>query len=394
MKRVVITGLGIISSIGNNKKQVLSSLKNVTSGITFSKEMKRFGLKSHVWGKIKLNNIKINRSILKFMNPASIYSYYSMKQAIKDSQLKKNIYQKNYRVGIITGVGCNFFFNNLFLKKNPYFLIQNMMSNISACLSTYYHIFGISYSISSACATSSNCIYHAFELIKSGKQDIMFAGGAEELSCELAYQFDLINSLSVKYNNNPKISSRPYDINRDGFVISGGSGIIVLEELEHALSRNANIYAEILSCGSTSDGNNMIRSSGLGLIKAMKIAMKGSGNIIIDYINTHGTSTKLGDLVELKSIKKVFKNFIPYISSTKSLTGHGLGASGVQEIIYTILMMNNNFIAPSINIKNLEPFAKNMNIVCNLKKYNIISSMSNSCGFGGVNVSIILKKYY
>ncbi|WP_343128249.1 beta-ketoacyl synthase N-terminal-like domain-containing protein [Buchnera aphidicola (Takecallis taiwana)] len=396
MKRVVITGLGIISSIGNNKKKVLSSLQNSKSGIIFSRQMKEFGIKSNIWGALCVNIEKIDRTILKFMNRASIYTYFAMKQAIRDSCLNSDVYQKNYRVGIITGSGCNVVEKNAICmkkKQNLYSIIQNMPSNISACLSTFYNIYGISNSLSAACATSLNCINYAVELIQYGKQDIIFAGGAEELTCELAAKFDIMNALSVKYNFNPSQASRPYDINRDGFVISGGSGILVLEELEHARSRKARIYAEVIGFGSASDGLNMIRPSGLGLVKAMKIALYNADNIIINYINTHGTSTKVGDFIELKAIKQVFRKFIPYLSSTKSMTGHSLGASGVHEIIYVILMMYNNFIAPNINIDCLAPFAKNMNIVTRMKPYNIMVAMSNSCGFGGINSSIILKKY-
>ncbi|QCI25868.1 beta-ketoacyl synthase N-terminal-like domain-containing protein [Buchnera aphidicola] len=396
MKRVVITGFGIISSIGNDKNTVLSSLKKSKSGIVFSKKMKDFGMKSHVWGKINLEIKNIRRNFFRFMNYASIYAYFAMKQAIHDSLLNKQKYQNNYRIGVISGIGCNFFRENLYsinTKKTPYFLMKNMHSNISACLSTFYKIRGISYSISAACSTALNCINDAVRLIKHGYQDIIFAGGAEEVSCELAAHFDRINALSKRYNAFPSQASRPYDIYRDGFVISGGAGIIVLEELEHALSRKARIYAEIIGYGSASDGINMIRPSGCGLTQSMKLAIQSSQNVHIDYINTHGTSTQAGDLVELKAIKEIFKNTIPYISSTKSITGHALGASGVQEIIYIILMMYNNFIAPTINIDVIEPFAKKMNIISKVKLYNIFVAMCNSCGFGGVNASIILKKY-
>ncbi|CAL4042107.1 3-oxoacyl-[acyl-carrier-protein] synthase 1 [Buchnera aphidicola (Takecallis arundicolens)] len=396
MKRVVITGLGIISSIGNSKTQVLSSLKNSKSGIIFSPKMKQFGIKSHVWGAINVDIANIDRVMSKFMSCATIYTYFAMEQAIQDAYLNNDVYKKNHRVGIIAGTGCSSFenpVNNIYKNDKLYFLIQNMPSNIPACLSTFYNIYGMSHSISSACATSSNCINYAAELIQFGKQDLVFAGGAEGLSCNLASKFDMMNALSVKYNSYPEQASRPYDTNRDGFVISGGAGILVLEELEHARSRRARIYAEVMGFGSASDGVSMIRPSGLGLVQAMKTAIRNSDNIMINYINTHGTSTQIGDLVELRAIKRVFKNFIPYISSTKSITGHALGASGVHEIIYVILMMYNNFIAPSVNIDFLVPYAKNMNIITKIKKSNIMVAMSNSCGFGGVNTSIILKKY-
>ncbi|CAL4318454.1 3-oxoacyl-[acyl-carrier-protein] synthase 1 [Buchnera aphidicola (Pterocallis alni)] len=399
MKRVVITGIGIISSIGNDKLSVLNSLQALKSGITFSKSMQDFGMRSNVCGNILLPEKKMHRSNIKFMSDASLYAYLSMKQAIKDSRLKKTMYQKNYRVGLIVGIGCNFFQNAIykFKKKkilNTYSLIKNMVSNVSACLSVSYHIHGISYSLSSACATSANCIGNAMQLIQSGLQDIVFSGGAEEVSCELAYGFDCMHVLSAKYNNIPQQASRAYDINRDGFIISGGAGIVVLEELTHALSRNAPIYAEIIGYGTASDGNSMILPSGLGVIESMKQSMKHINILHIDYINTHGTSTKLGDIIELRSIQSVFKNHKPYISSTKSLTGHSLGASGVHEIIYIILMMLNNFIVPSINIESLDLEAESMNILLYKIEKKIFFALSNSVGFGGVNVSIVIKRYY
>lgn len=399
VKRVVITGIGIISSIGNNKCSVLDSLQSLKSGITFSKSMQDFGMRSHVCGNIFLPEKKIHRANIKFMSDASLYAYLSMKQAIKDARLKKKMYQKNYRVGLIVGIGCNFFQNARYKFKgkkilNTYSLIQNMVSNVSACLSVSYHIHGISYSLSSACATSANCIGHAMQLIQSGLQDIVFSGGAEEVSCELACGFDCMHALSTKYNNIPQKASRAYDINRDGFIISGGSGILVLEELTHALSRNAQIYAEIIGYGTASDGNSMIRPSGLGVIESMKQSMKHINILHIDYINTHGTSTQLGDITELRSIQSVFKNHKPYISSTKSLTGHSLGASGVHEIIYIILMMLNNFIVPSINIESLDVEAESMNILLYKIEKKIFFALSNSVGFGGVNVSIVIKRYY
>ena len=270
-----------------------------------------------------------------------------------------------------------------------------MFSNISACLSTFYKIYGVNYSISSACSTSSNCIIHAVELIQHGKQDIIFAGGSEEFSTELAYGFDILKLLSRRYNHEPKKSSRPYDINRDGFVISGGAGILVLEELQHAISRNARIYAEIIGCGTCSDGFHITKPSGLGLKHAMSIALNNIDRNKIDYINTHGTATKIGDIIELHAIKQVFKHYnMPYISSTKSITGHSLGASGVHEIIYIILMMYNKFIMPSVNIQCLEKNISDMNILYYKNNYQINFAISNNCGFGGVNTSIVLKKYY
>ncbi|WP_343182580.1 beta-ketoacyl synthase N-terminal-like domain-containing protein [Buchnera aphidicola] len=394
MKRVVITGLGIISSIGNNKRQVLSSLKKLRSGIIFSEEMRNFGVNSQVWGKIKLDKRNIDRSKLKFMNTASLYAYIAMEQAIQDAGLKKSMYQKSYRAGVIAGTGCNFFSNDIYNKNNDiYLLIKTMPSNISACLSTFYHIYGISDSMSAACATSLSCINHAVELIRFGKQDIVFAGGAEAINCELAYKFDQMKVLSIKYNKSPKTSSRPYDICRDGFVISEGSGIVVLEELEHACARNSKIYAEVIGIGMTSHGKNMVQPSKSGLSQSMSMAIHDAGNVVIDYINTHATSTMIGDITELQAIKSIFSRYSPYFSSTKSITGHALGASGVHEVIYSILMMQNNFVFPNINISNLEPLAKNMNVVLKMKYVKLNYILSNSCGFGGFNSSIILKKY-
>lgn len=405
MKRAVITGIGIISSIGNNIKDILFNLKNGCSGIVFSKKMKDAGMRSNVCGNIKLNkDYYINYKHLRFMNKSTIYAYLSMKEAIKSSGLNTSIYENNPSVGIIIGSSGNY--PNDFVKdikkmhntKNiksisPYLIMKYMFSNISACLSTFFKIKGISYSISSACSTSANCIGYATEQIKLGKQNIMFAGGSEEISWEMSCTFDAIGALSTKFNNQPNQSSRPYDINRDGFVISGGCGIIIIEELQHALYRNAKIFAEIVGYGINSNGNHMIIPDELGIMNCMKLSMCNI-NEPIDYLNTHGTSTKIGDIKELIAIKKTFKNNIPYISSTKSITGHSLGASGVQEIIYSIIMLENNFIAPSMNIKNIEQCANNMNIVTKLikKKLNII--MSNSLGFGGTNVTLIIKKFF
>lgn len=405
MKRTVITGFGIVSSIGNTKKDIIYSLKNGISGISFSQDMKKIGLRSNVWGDLKVNFASmIPKKFLRFMNDGSIYAFLSMKDAIQDSNLNSTIYAKNPRVGIIVGSGCGSpkslkyklykKKNNKFFKKmSPYIVFKNMTSSISAILGTFFQIYGINYSVSSACSTSANCIGHATELISLGKQDIIFAGGSEELNWEIASQFDAIRVLSKKFNHIPKCASRAFDINRDGFVFSGGSGILVLEELNFALSRNAKIYAEIIGYGSTCDGMSVFYPSIDGAIRCMKIAL-GSFRDSIDYLNVHGTSTKIGDIQELKAIKKVFglKN-IPFISSTKSITGHSLGASGVQELIYSILMLHNNFIAPSINIENLDPFARDMNIVQKCIKKNISIIMSNSFGFGGTNVSLVIKKY-
>ncbi|QCI16926.1 beta-ketoacyl-[acyl-carrier-protein] synthase I [Buchnera aphidicola (Aphis helianthi)] len=405
MKRVVITGLGIISSIGNNKDEVLSSLYNGYSGITFSEQMKELGLRSQVWGNIKLEykNL-ISKKISRFMTDGSIYTFLSMEQAIKDANLKNKDYQNNARVGLIVGSGGGSrkdYIKDINITKNsfnfrflsPYTAIKSMTSGISACLSTIFKIHGINYSINSACATSGHCIGNAFELIQFGKQDIIFAGGGEEVSCELAAEFDAMRALSSNFNKTPIKASRVYDLNRDGFVISGGGGIVVIESLKSAISRSAYIYAEIIGYAATSDGDNMVVPSGEGALRCMNLA-KGKRKLSIDYLNVHGTSTKIGDLIELQAIKKSFFNEKkPIISATKSMTGHSLGASGVHEIIYTLLMLQYNFIAPSINIEVLEPFAKNMNIIQKTIPQKITTAMSNSFGFGGTNVSLILKKY-
>lgn len=408
MKRVVITGFGIISSIGNSKKEVLHSLYNGISGITFSKEMQRLSMRSQVWGNIKLEDKKyIKKSkIFRFMNDGSIYAFLSMEQAIKDANLKLEQYQKNPRVGIIAGSGggspryhvrgIDSIRSNRGIKSvSPYIAIKAMTSATSACLSTLFKIYGVNYSISSACSTSGHCIGNAFELIQFGKQDLIFAGAGEEVTWELACEFDAMKALSSKFNHAPIKASRVYDVNRDGFVISGGGGILVIEELNCALSRSAHIYAEIVGYSATSDGKDMIVPSGEGAERCMRLAKK-QGNIShIDYLNVHGTSTKIGDLVELEAIDKVFLNDKkkPFISATKSITGHSLGASSVHEIIYILLMLEYNFIAPSINIDKLEPFARKMNIIQKTLKKKIDTVMSNNFGFGGTNVSLILKRY-
>lgn len=407
MKRVVITGFGIISSIGNNKKEVLNSLYNGISGITFSEKMKELGMRSQVWGNIKLKD-KIylkNSKILRFMNDGSIYAFLSMEEAIKSSNLKAKQYQKNPRVGLIVGSGggapkyhisaVDAMRSKRGLKSvSPYIAIKAMNSGISGCLSNLFKIYGVNYSISSACATSGHCIGNAFELIKFGKQDVIFAGGGEEVSWELACEFDAMKALSSNFNNTPIKSSRVYDVNRDGFVISGGGGILVIEELNFALSRSAYIYAEIIGYAATSDGKDMIVPSGSGATRCMNLAKKENKIPFIDYLNVHGTSTKIGDLIELEAVKKsFFSEKKPMISATKSMTGHALGVSGVHEIIYTLLMIQYNFVAPSINIEKLESPAKKMNIVQKTLKKKIDIAMSNSFGFGGTNVSLIIKKY-
>lgn len=403
MKRAVVTGLGILSSIGNNKKEVIDSLREGRSGITFSKELQDSGMRSHIWGNIKLDTAGlIDRKFVRFMSDASIYAYLSMKEAIIDSGLTEDMVI-NDNTGLIVGsgggsprnqvVGSDSMRTRGLRGVGPYMVAKSMASGVSACLATSFRIRGISYSISSACSTSAHCIGNAFELIQLGKQLIMFAGGGEELCWEMACEFDAMGALSTKYNNIPDKASRTYDVHRDGFVISGGGGIIVIEELKHALNRNAHIYAEIIGYGATSDGVDMVNPSGEGAMRCMKLALEGV-DTPIDYLNTHGTSTKIGDIKELWAIYKIFdKNNCPFISSTKSMTGHSLGAAGVHETIFTLLMMEHGFIAPSINIDILDPLAKHVKIITQPTEYNLSTVMTNSFGFGGTNATLVMRKY-
>ncbi len=402
MKRVIITGLGIISSIGNNQKEVRENLKKGRSGITFSQELKDAGMRSHVWGNVKLNTTGlIDRKVMRFMSDASVYAYLSMKDAIKDSGLSPD-QVSNDRTGLVVGSGGgsprNQVAGSVGMRNKglrgvgPYMVTKAMASGVSACLATPFKIRGVNYSISSACATSTHCIGHAAELIQLGKQDIVFAGGGEELCWEMACEFDAMGALSTNYNDTPEQASRTYDIARDGFIIAGGGGIVVVEDLEHARARSApNIYAEIIGYGATSDGADMVAPSGEGAARCMKMALRGI-DTPIDYINVHGTSTPVGDIKELESIREVFGNNIPALSSTKAMTGHSLGAAGVQEVIYCLLMIEHGFIAPSINIKNLDVHAAGMNIVTQPIERPLITVMSNSFGFGGTNATLTIRK--
>ncbi len=404
MKRAVITGLGIVSSIGNNQEEVLASLREGRSGITFSQEMKDSGMRSHVWGNVKLDTTGlIDRKIVRFMSDASIYAYLSMAEAIKDAGLSDEVYQNNPRVGLIAGSGGGSPRYQVFgadamrsprgLKAvGPYVVTKAMGSGVSACLATPVKIHGVNYSISSACATSAHCIGNAVEQIQLGKQDIVFAGGGEELSWEMACEFDAMGALSTKYNETPEKASRTYDANRDGFVIAGGGGMVVVEELEHALARGAHIYAEIVGYGATSDGADMVAPSGEGAVRCMKMAMQGL-DTPIDYLNTHGTSTPVGDVKELGAIREVFGEQQPAISATKAMTGHSLGAAGVQEAIYTLLMLEHGFIAPSINVEERDPAAEGMNIITEPTERKLTTVMSNSFGFGGTNATLTMRKY-
>ncbi|MBW1214289.1 beta-ketoacyl-ACP synthase I [Pantoea allii] len=404
MKRAVITGLGIVSSIGNNQQEVLASLREGRSGITFSQEMKDSGMRSHVWGNVKLDTTGlIDRKVVRFMSDASIYAYLSMEEAIKDSGLSNEAYQNNPRVGLIAGSGGGSPRFQVFgadamrsprgLKAvGPYVVTKAMASGVSACLATPFKIHGVNYSISSACATSAHCIGNAVEQIQLGKQDIVFAGGGEELCWEMACEFDAMGALSTRYNETPEKASRTYDNERDGFVIAGGGGMVVVEELEHALARGAHIYAEIVGYGATSDGADMVAPSGEGAVRCMKMAMHGV-DTPIDYLNSHGTSTPVGDVKELGAIREVFGDNTPYISATKAMTGHSLGAAGVQEAIYSLLMLEHSFIAPSINISSLDAAAEGMNIVTQPTEKTLTTVMSNSFGFGGTNATLTMRKY-
>ena len=395
MKRAVITGLGIVSSIGNNQQEVLASLREGRSGITFSQELKDSNVKLDTTG-------LIDRKVVRFMSDASIYAFLSMEQAIADAGLSPEAYQNNPRVGLIAGSGGGSPRFQVFgadamrgprgLKAvGPYVVTKAMASGVSACLATPFKIHGVNYSISSACATSAHCIGNAVEQIQLGKQDIVFAGGGEELCWEMACEFDAMGALSTKYNDTPEKASRTYDAHRDGFVIAGGGGMVVVEELEHALARGAHIYAEIVGYGATSDGADMVAPSGEGAVRCMKMAMHGV-DTPIDYLNSHGTSTPVGDVKELAAIREVFGDKSPAISATKAMTGHSLGAAGVQEAIYSLLMLEHGFIAPSINIEELDEQAAGLNIVTETTDRELTTVMSNSFGFGGTNATLVMRK--
>ena len=403
MRRVVITGLGIVSCIGNNQSEVLDSLLKTKSGIVFSEDHKKYNFRSQVVGSIKNLNLSehIDRKQMRFMGDGSAYNYIAMQESIKDSGLEeKDI--SNTMTGIIMGSGGPSIKNVVLAvdatresspkKMGPCIVPRTMSSTNSATIATPFKIKGVNYSITSACSTSSHCIGNAYELIQMGKQNIMFAGGGEELHWTLSILFDAMGALSSKYNDSPEKSSRAYDLNRDGFVISGGGGTIVLEELEHANARGAKIYAEITGYGATSDGFDMVAPSGEGAVRCMSMALSTSKNKI-DYINTHGTSTPVGDITELKAVREVFKNSIPKISSTKSLSGHSLGATSVHEAIYSLIMMKNNFISASININDIDEEAKKYPIVTKVEKNVTLKSiMSNSFGFGGTNATLVFEK--
>ena len=404
MKRVVVTGLGIVSSIGNNQQEVVDSLKEGRSGIGFSDVYKEMGLRSHVEGSINIElDDVIDRKVRRFMGDGAAFNYVAMQQAIDDSGLSEDEIS-NFRTGLVMGSGGPSTSNlveaaDILREKGikqvgPYRVPRTMSSTNTACLATPFKIKGVNYSISSACATSAHCIGHAMELIQMGKQDVVFAGGGEEVHWTMSLLFDAMGALSSKYNDTPTTASRPYDETRDGFVISGGGGVLVIEELEHAKARGAKIYAELVGYGATSDGYDMVQPSGEGAVRCMQQAM-ATVQGKIDYINAHGTSTPVGDTKELGALRDVFGvGNVPWVSSTKSLTGHALGAAGVNEAIYSLLMMRENFLSASANITQLDAGATDIPIVRERQDNVTLNTiMSNSFGFGGTNATLIFQRY-
>ncbi|PCF93507.1 beta-ketoacyl-ACP synthase I [Vreelandella nigrificans] len=403
MRRVVVTGLGIVSCLGNDQQQVLDALKNGRSGIRFKEEYAERGFRSHVAGSVNIDlDALIDRKLRRFMGDAAAYAYVSMAQAIEDAGLSEE-QVSNERTGLIAGSGGASSANQVeaadvmrekgLRRVGPYRVTRTMGSTVSACLATPFKIKGVNYSISSACATSAHCIGSAMEQIQLGKQDIVFAGGGEEEHWTLSCLFDAMGALSTHYNDTPEQASRPYDQARDGFVIAGGGGMLVLEELEHAKARGAKIYGELVGYGATSDGHDMVAPSGEGATRCMRQAMATvSGDI--DYINTHGTSTPVGDVAELKAVRAVFGNSTPAMSSTKSLTGHSLGATGVQEAIYSLLMMQHRFVAASANVEQLDEQADGFDIVTERRDDVAIERvLSNSFGFGGTNACLVFQRF-
>lgn len=399
MRRVVVTGIGVLSSIGLNKESVKKSLMQGQSGIVYSQEFADAGIRSQVAGSIDINlDEHIDRKLKRFMGDGSSYNYLAMKEAIEDSGLEKD-HVSNTRTGLIMGTGGGspeaiVFGADALREKgkvSPFLVTRSMASGNSGTLSTAFEIKGVTYTLSSACATSAHCIGNAAELIQFGKQDIVFAGAGDELHWVLTSFFDGMKALSTNYNDAPESASRPFDIDRDGFVISGGGGVVVLEEYEHAIARGAQIYAELVGYGATSDGSDMVQPSGEGAVRCMHQAMQGCDSI--DYLNVHGTSTPVGDAKELEAIKQVFGENIPKISSTKSLTGHSLGVAGVHEAIFSLLMMESDFISASANVEKPDPAAEGIPIVTSMQENAGLSTvMSNSFGFGGANASLVFSK--
>lgn len=400
---MVITGLGIVSSLGNNKEEVREALREGRSGIEFSDTYAELGLRSRIHGPVRLDPAElIDRKLKRFMGDAAAYNYLAMQEAIADASLGEDLVS-NPRTGLIMGSGGGSPENQVIAadllrekgirKVGPYMVPRTMTSTTSACLSVPYKIKGVNYSIGSACSTSAHCIGNACELIQWGKQDVMFAGGAEELHWSLTMLFDAMGALSSKYNEAPQTASRPYDVDRDGFVIAGGGGVVILEELEHAQARGAEIYAEVTGYGATSDGYDMVQPSGEGAVRCMQQAL-ATVDAPVDYVNAHGTSTPAGDLRELEAIKEVFGNDTPRVGSTKSLSGHALGAAGVHEAIYSLLMMESGFISASANIQNLDPGAEGIDIVRErADNVTLDTVLSNSFGFGGTNACLVLQRF-
>ena len=405
MKRVVVTGLGIVSSLGNNAKEVATSLRETKSGITLQPEYQEHGLRCQVAGSVNINVEElIDRKLLRFMAKGHAYAWIALQEAIDDARLPEELVS-NIRTGIIVGAGGTSTESMLagtdtlrdkgIRRVGPYMVTKTMSSGVVACLATGAKIKGINYGISSACSTSAHCIGNAYELIQMGKQDIIFAGGAEEEHWTMSYLFDAMGAMSSKYNDHPEKASRTFDVNRDGFVISGGGSILVLEEYEHAIKRKAKIYAEVIGYGATSDGFDMVAPSGEGAQRCMTLALEEAKVEQIDYINTHGTSTPVGDIKELEAIRAVFTSNkygkIPAIASTKSLSGHALGAAGSNEAAYSLIMMDQEFLAASANIEELDPAAEGLPILTHRHDEKVFTVMSNSFGFGGTNASLIFS---
>lgn len=403
MRRVVVTGMGIVSSIGNNKAEVLAALQNGKSGIVAAPEYTELGMRSQVHGKIDIDaKSMIDRKIYRFMGDAAAFTYIAMQEAIEDAGLEKAQIESE-RTGLILGTGgaspenvvkaADALRERGIKRVGPYMVTKTMASTIPACTSTPFKIKGVSYTISSACSTSAHCIGHGAELIQFGKQDTVFAGGGEEVHWTMSVLFDGMGAMSKNYNDTPDRASRPFDQDRDGFVISGGGSVLVLEELEHARARGARIYAELTGYGATSDGYDMVQPSGEGAVRCMRQATK-TIDTPIDYLNAHGTSTPIGDMRELEAIGEVFGENTPKITSSKSLTGHALGAAGYNEAIYSLLMMQNNFIAASANIDNIDDQAASFPIVTDLEQNITLNTvMSNSFGFGGTNCSLVFSRF-
>ncbi|MGA0309446.1 MAG: beta-ketoacyl-ACP synthase I [Candidatus Puniceispirillaceae bacterium] len=409
MRRVAITGIGIVSSIGNNVSEVTASLRNGTSGIVAAPEYTELGFRSQVHGTVKLDVADhVDRKQLRFMGEGAAYAVLAMEQAIADSGLEDSDVS-NVRTGLVAGSGGPSTANLLAAfditrekgpkRIGPYMVPRCMSSTVSACIATFFKIRGINYSISSACSTSAHCITAGADAIRSGSQDIVFAGGGEELHWTLSVLFDAMGAMSSKYNDTPELASRPYDADRDGFVIAGGGGMVVLEDMDHAIARGAKIYAELVGYGANSDGEDMVAPSGEGAVRCMELALAGfDGNAVtekVDYINAHGTSTPVGDVKELDAVRTVFgpRGHLPVVTSTKSLTGHSLGATGVQEAIYTIIMMQNNFIAASANIQTPDPAIGEIPVAqSRMDDFSINLALSNSFGFGGTNATLALRK--